>query len=1048
MRVAFLSSRAPNHDAIGNQLAEKVAFFVEREADVRVFLESDDKLTPFLRPFSRRLNANKPDADAWRYLSTADLIFAEYSQWFELMHWLPLLAGEKSRVVFDYHGVTPVSLWGSHNRGDIEKGARQRGLVWCCDAAIAHSRSSYRELRKATHFPAKYVWRVGYPIDPQLFSTGKPFLDWRDRLGLGSARLLLYVGRVARNKRVSILAQALARLKDLVPEIHCLVIGDFKDAYAQEADQCQNQAVALGVADRIHLLGQVSDEELRDAYRSADLFVMPSAHEGFCIPVIEAMACGLPVVAARATALPETVASAGLTFIPENVDDLVRQVRRVLDTERGRQGDRETMTQGDKETGREDLTSRSPGLLVSPSTCLPLSPSPLPCLRVAVVAFRFGVNFAGGAEASLRTVVLALQDAGHHVEVFTTCTKSESHWFNELPEGLEECDGLRVQRFPIDPHDRTRHAESVRRILQSRDGISLDLENEYLRHSIHSKKLLEELRRRQEEFDAIIVGPYLHGLTLDVAKEFPEKTIVVPCFHHEPFARLSAWPTAFGNVGGIWYHSEEEKAFAEADLGINHPGAVRVGTWLDTDTQGDEERGRKIVGGGLPYLVYVGRYSEHKNLPCVLEFAQRYAEANPNRLAFVFIGEGHIHIPKESWARDLGFVEETIKRDIVAGAAALIQLSRFESLSLVALESWIHGTPVIAHGNCEVLSGHLQRCGGGRAIDSYDSFADALNDVCEHPHAWRVLGLQGQQYVRQNYGARPAYTSRLVDSIHDLTRPLAERMRRQGVERAALHSRPAWRERFGGLVEDILHNPPRARNERVEVTPRSETLNVAAGVDRILVPVRVRNLGSHVLSAEGPGRFVIQSRAGEESEAITPLPGLLMPGETLPAVVTVPVCRELGTYEVTFHMIQEQDGWGGALSSEPGCPPISGRLRLNVNDGPAESGSSWSAPLIDHIRAALLEAMACQCLPDDYLDVTEGRFAKWKRWIKRKLLGNFKHAYIDVLSRQQSRFNQQILTVLTELADYCATLEHARNLGSGDRGQVSGVRSQRSEVHG
>jgi len=91
--------------------------------------------------------------------------------------------------------------------------------------------------------------------------------------------------------------------------------------------------------------------------------------------------------------------------------------------------------------------------------------------------------------------------------------------------------------------------------------------------------------------------------------------------------------------------------------------------------------------------------------------------------------------------------------------------------------------------------------------------------------------------------------------------------------------------------------------------------------------------------------------------------------------------------------------------------------------------------MLDEIRAALVGASRLQQLPDDYIDVTEGRLARWKRWIKRKLLGNFKHAYVDVLSRQQSRFNQQVLTALTELADYCATLEHAAK-----------TREQRSEI--
>ncbi len=366
----------------------------------------------------------------------------------------------------------------------------------------------------------------------------------------------------------------------------------------------------------------------------------------------------------------------------------------------------------------------------------------------------------------------------------------------------------------------------------------------------------------------------------------------------------------------------------------------------------------------------------------------------------------------------------------------------------MALESWAQGVPVIANRACDVLAGHIERCGGGRVIDSYDSFADTLDHLWEHPEVWQALGLQGQQYVRENYGSGAAYTARLENSIRDLTRPLAERMRRRGFERATLHSRPAWRECFGSLVEDILHGPRRPRKDQVEVTPRTETLNVAAGQDRILVPVRVHNRGTHAIAAEGPGRFLIRSRAGDDCETTTPLPDLLMPGQTLPAAVTVPVPRRPGAYQITFQVIRYQDICGHYLANKPPAyPSISGTMRLTVNGGPTSSEASWSAPFIDNIRSALMEAMTCQRLPDDYTDVTEGRFTKWKRWIKRKLLGNFKHAYVDVLSRQQSRFNQQILTALTELADYCATLEHAtRSQKSEVGGQGTRVRGQESEV--
>src|SRR5262249_25308711 len=179
MRVAFLSCSAPAGDAIGNQLAEKTAFFLEHGADVRVFLESDCRLHPALRDLSfsareiQRARTDESQEDEnWRFLATADLIFVDYSQYYESLDWLPLLAGGKARIVFDYHGVTPLQLWGECNREGIEKGARQRGLVWCADAALVHSRFAEKELRGATGFPENWIHRLGHPVDLERFSPG------------------------------------------------------------------------------------------------------------------------------------------------------------------------------------------------------------------------------------------------------------------------------------------------------------------------------------------------------------------------------------------------------------------------------------------------------------------------------------------------------------------------------------------------------------------------------------------------------------------------------------------------------------------------------------------------------------------------------------------------------------------------------------------------------------------------------------------------------------------------------------------------------------
>ena len=92
----------------------------------------------------------------------------------------------------------------------------------------------------------------------------------------------------------------------------------------------------------------------------------------------------------------------------------------------------------------------------------------------------------------------------------------------------------------------------------------------------------------------------------------------------------------------------------------------------------------------------------------------------------------------------------------------------------------------------------------------------------------------------------------------------------------------------------------------------------------------------------------------------------------------------------------------------------------------AEREQQFNAVLLPLIQALEKgQALDRQQLPDDYLDVTQGFLAGWKRRLKRKLLGNFKHAYVDVLSRRQSQVNRRLITAVQQLTECCATLEHA-----------------------
>jgi glycosyltransferase involved in cell wall biosynthesis len=1049
MRVAFLTANAKAGDAIGNLVAEKVAFFLDRGADVRVFLESTERLHPLIRDHCRVVQGAEPDADAWTFLSSTDLVIVEYGHFYRLLHWLPLLVsaaargvtphpnpppqggreptdrkgGSRARILFDYHGVTPTDLWNTHNREVLEKGARQRGLVWCADAAITHSRFTRNELLEATGYPRENNFELAHPVDLGRFSPGADKQDLRKQLGLEPARILLFVGRLAPNKRVPLIVEALSHLTDLQPPVHAMIVGDVEDIYELEADRCRERATQLGVADRLHFLGHVADDALVEVYRSADVFVMPSRHEGFCIPVVEAMACGVPVVAARAAALPQTVGGAALLFNPDDPAGLARQLRRVL-VDLPAQG--ETPHPGPPpQGGRESVFPRAATREGADGR-----------LRVAVVALHHGTLHVGGAETSLCRMAQALNSAGHYVEVFTIgkgATESRTP-VQEVP----------VHRFPADLQDLDTYHRASQTVVERGGATDADVEESFLRHSTHSDELVAQLRRRIDDFDAVITGPYLSGVAGDIASEFPEKTLLVPCFHDEPTARLRAWRRVYGDVGGILFHSPEEQQFAHAELRLAAPGGGCVGTFIDRELRGNSDRGAARVGRPGPYIVYCGRYLKEKRLPELLDFARRYDQRHPGRFTFVFMGQGPVMIPAAPWARDLGYVSEQEKCDVLSGAAAAVQLSLNESLSLATLEAWAQGVPVLADRRCGVLAGHVTRSGGGVLVDSYESFATALDDLEAAAQQWRDRGSRGRDYVRQQYGSREVFARNLEQFILELKQPPRDRLRRRGLERAAQYSRGPWREQFGRLVEKLIDQAPRAFRPSIEIEPRSRTREANLS-DSVLIPVRVRNRGTHPVVGEGPARMSLRARVGKDgTDSIegpeVPLPALLIPGETLSVALPVPVPPHTGTYSVQFQ-VSDVRGPNGVLQDRARVNgSTAAGMELVVQDKDHRDVDGVCTPMLQAIETALIELLRLERLPDEYTDVTAGRFASLKRWIKRKLLGNFQRAYVDVLSRQQSAFNRQTLTALSELRECCATLQNVnapKDEGTREQGGIA-----------
>jgi glycosyltransferase involved in cell wall biosynthesis len=137
-------------------------------------------------------------------------------------------------------------------------------------------------------------------------------------------RFILHVGTLQPRKNISTLLDAFAKLDD---KDVCLVLAGGKGWLY---DEIFAQIEALDLVDRVIFPGYVADEDLPLWYSAAALFAFPSVYEGFGMPVVEAMACGTPVVAANASSIPEAVGAAGLLFDPQDAAQLTERMASVL----------------------------------------------------------------------------------------------------------------------------------------------------------------------------------------------------------------------------------------------------------------------------------------------------------------------------------------------------------------------------------------------------------------------------------------------------------------------------------------------------------------------------------------------------------------------------------------------------------------------------------------------------------------------------------------------------------------------------------------------
>ncbi|MCP5432835.1 MAG: glycosyltransferase family 4 protein [Alphaproteobacteria bacterium] len=195
--------------------------------------------------------------------------------------------------------------------------------------AMTVSQSSARDIEAYIGIPRTKIDVVTEGPDAAFRLIEDPSVRARARASIGvpdGAPFFVYVGGFNRHKNVLRLIAAFERALASRPDAHLAIVGNLSGkGFWDNVPELQAAATASpALAERVHFAGELPDAQLAELLNAASALVFPSLFEGFGLPAVEAMACGLPVLASDRGSLPEVVGEAGLLFDPEDVAAIAR----------------------------------------------------------------------------------------------------------------------------------------------------------------------------------------------------------------------------------------------------------------------------------------------------------------------------------------------------------------------------------------------------------------------------------------------------------------------------------------------------------------------------------------------------------------------------------------------------------------------------------------------------------------------------------------------------------------------------------------------------
>jgi glycosyltransferase involved in cell wall biosynthesis len=216
---------------------------------------------------------------------------------------------------------------------------------------------------------------------------------------------------------------------------------------------------------------------------------------------------------------------------------------------------------------------------------------------------------------------------------------------------------------------------------------------------------------------------------------------------------MTRFKEVFPFLKGMIFLAESESLLANELYDLSNVKTEVLGLGINANTSGDPKRFRENYGIKDDFILYAGRKDAGKNIDFLVECFAKYKINNPCKLKLVLLGAGEIEVPEHVRfdVIDLGFVPVMDKYDAYSASLMLCQPSVNESFSIVIMESWLCGRPVLVHESCSVTKNFTVESNGGLYFLDYADFEGCIKYFTSHKEQADMMGSQGREFVIKNY---------------------------------------------------------------------------------------------------------------------------------------------------------------------------------------------------------------------------------------------------------------------------------------------------------